>query len=76
MSIPCDKTFPWVQIKMFYLVTLTLVFDLLLENFNLGYIFWLLGTCTGALTFHLIVLCEKTFSWVPKNGPCDLDFGD
>jgi hypothetical protein len=34
MNISCDKTFPW---KIFDLVTL--VFDLLIGNFNLGFIF-------------------------------------
>jgi hypothetical protein len=55
----------WKDLSMgtiiFYLVTLTLVFDLLNESFNFGCIFWLVGT--RALTFHM------TFSWpwwVPK----------
>jgi hypothetical protein len=38
MSIPCDKTF--LRVPTFcYPVTLTLVFDLLIGNFNLDYIF-------------------------------------
>jgi hypothetical protein len=44
---------------------LTLTFDLLIENFNIGYIFWLKST--KALTFHMSVSCDKTFLWVPKN---------
>jgi hypothetical protein len=51
--------------KKFDLVTLSLVFDLLIENFNLGYIFWLVGT--RALTFHTSVCCYKTLPWVLKN---------
>jgi hypothetical protein len=50
LTIPCDK------IPTDF--TLTLVFDLLIENFNLDYIFWLVGTRT--LTFHLDVCCDKT----------------
>ena len=34
MSIPYDKTFPWVP--FFATVTLTLEFDLLIENFTLA----------------------------------------
>jgi hypothetical protein len=37
--------------KMFYLVTLTLVVDLLVENFDLSYIFRIRGT--RAFIFHL-----------------------
>jgi hypothetical protein len=48
--------------KMFDLVTL--VFDLLIENFNLVYIFWLVGT--RALTFHMSVPCDKKFPRVPN----------
>jgi hypothetical protein len=39
MSIPCEKTFPWVSTFL----TLTLMFDHLIENFNLVYIFWFVG---------------------------------
>ena len=38
MCIHCDKTF-LVGTKIFDLVTLTLKFDLLLKNFNLGHSF-------------------------------------
>jgi hypothetical protein len=44
---------------------LTLTFDLLIENFNIGYIFWLIST--KALAFHVSVSCDKTFLWVPTN---------
>jgi hypothetical protein len=44
-------------------VTLTLVLDLLIQNFNLGYIFWMV--CTRTLIFHMSVCCDKTFQWVP-----------
>ena len=57
MSIPCDKTFPWVI--FFYLVTLTLMFDLLIQDFNFGYIFWLVSTWT--LTFHISDPYDKNF---------------
>jgi hypothetical protein len=50
--------------NIFDLVTLTLVFDLYIENFNPGYIFWLVGAT--ALIFHMNVPCDKTFSWVQK----------
>jgi hypothetical protein len=43
-------------------VILTLVFGLLIENLNLGYIFWMIGTM--ALTFNINISCNKTFLWV------------
>jgi hypothetical protein len=47
-----------VSTKMFDLVSVvTLVFDLLIENFNLGCIFWMVGTFHG----------------YQKSWPCDLD---
>ena len=36
MGIPCHKTFHAVS-YFFHIVTLTLNFDLLLKNFNMGY---------------------------------------
>jgi hypothetical protein len=39
-------------------------FDLLIENFHLGYIFWLVGT--RALTFYMSAICDKIFSRVQK----------
>jgi hypothetical protein len=45
MSVLCDKTFP------FCIVTLTFVFDILVEN-----IFWVVGT--WALIFHMSVPCD------------------
>jgi hypothetical protein len=57
--------------NIFDLVTLTLVIDLLIENFDLGYIFCFAGTT--ALTFHTRASCvsdktfrgyNKTFSWM------------
>jgi hypothetical protein len=48
----------------------------LIENCNLGYIFWLAVSLLGkALTFHMTVPCNKIFSWIPKNWPCGLDLG-
>ena len=50
--------------KIFDLVTLTLEFDLLLKNFNLGHSF--LTRRGRAFIFHLYIPCDKTFPWVPK----------
>jgi hypothetical protein len=43
MIVPCDKT---MDTNRFDLVTLTLVFDLLIKNFNFGYIFGMVGART------------------------------
>jgi hypothetical protein len=45
-------------------VTLTLMFDSLTTNFNLGYNFQMV--CTRMLIFHMSVPCDKIFSWVPN----------
>jgi hypothetical protein len=50
--------------KLFDHVTLTLMLDLLIKNFNLGYNFQMI--CTRMLIFHMSVPCDKNFSWVPK----------
>jgi hypothetical protein len=42
----------------------TLVFGLLIKNFNIGHNFWMV--CTRALIFQLSISCDKTFLWVPK----------
>ena len=63
MSIPCDKTFPWVY--HYFLscdLTLTLEFDLLFKNFNLANNFWTVSA--RALIFHMSIPCYKTFPWV------------
>jgi hypothetical protein len=52
-----------VGTKRFDLVTLTLVFDIHIENFNYAYIF--LMVCTRTLIFHLSVCCDKSFQGVP-----------
>ena len=62
MSIPCDKTFPWIPL-FFFPVTLTLEFDLLFKNFNLANNFWIVSA--RALIFHMSIPCYKTFQWVP-----------
>ena len=49
--------------KIFDLVTLTLTFDLLLKNFNLGHNF--LTRRGRAFIFHIYIPCDKTFPWVP-----------
>jgi hypothetical protein len=41
-----------------------LMFDLLIENFNFGYIFWLAGN--SALILHMRAPCDKAIPWVPK----------
>jgi hypothetical protein len=43
---------------------LTLVFNPLAENLNLGYIIWMVGT--RALTFLMSFPCNETILWVPK----------
>ena len=50
--------------NFFYLVTLTLKFDLLLKNFNLGHSF--LIRRGRAFIFHIYIQYDKTFPWVPK----------
>jgi hypothetical protein len=44
-----------VGINRFYLVTLTFMFDLLTENFNLGCIFWMVGTNWGLWYFTWVM---------------------
>ena len=45
--------------KIFDLVTLTLEFDLLLKNFNLGHSF--LTRRDRAFIFHMYIPCDKAF---------------
>ena len=40
------------------------MFDLLIQNFNLGYIFWMVST--RALAFHISDPYDKNFMQVPK----------
>jgi hypothetical protein len=47
--------------KIFDLVTLTLVLDLLIKNFNLSYNFQIMST--KAWIFHMSIPCDKTFPW-------------
>ena len=49
--------------KIFELVTLTLKFDLLSKNFNLGHNF--LTRRGRAFVFHMCIPCSKTFNAVP-----------
>ena len=57
----------WQDLSMgtniFYLLTLTLKFDLLLKNFNLGNSF--LIRIGRAFIFHMCIPCSKTFNAVP-----------
>jgi hypothetical protein len=46
----------------FDLLALAFVFDWLAENFNLGYIFWMV--CTTTLIFHVSVPWDKNFPCV------------
>ena len=59
--------------KIFDLVTLTLEFDLLLKNFNLGHSF--LTRRGRAFIFHMYIPCDKAFPWVPKFLTQHLDLG-
>ena len=56
---------------MFYLLTLTLKFDLLLKNFNLVYNFH--TRKDGAFIFHMSIPCGKTFHMIPYVLPYDID---
>jgi hypothetical protein len=56
-SVPCDKTFSWVPQKF---DLLTFVLDLLTQNFNFGYIFWMV--CARTLMCHMGVSSDKAFS--------------
>ena len=47
---------------IFDLVTLTLKFDLLFKNFNLGYI---LTIRDMAFIFHICIPCDQTFQYGP-----------
>jgi hypothetical protein len=49
----------------FDIVTLTLAYDLLIKNINIGYIFWMVYVKT--LMFHLSVPYDNTIPWVPKD---------
>jgi hypothetical protein len=49
--------------KIFDLVTLTLMFDVLIKNFNLGCNFQMV--CTRMLIFYTSVPCDNIFSLVP-----------
>jgi hypothetical protein len=57
-------TRPFRGYQKFYLVILTLIFDLLIKNFSLGYIFWMV--CTTTLIFHMSIPCNKIFVRVQK----------
>jgi hypothetical protein len=43
--------------NIFDLLTLTLNFDLLFKNFNIGHIFWMVSD--RAFMFHVCIPCEK-----------------
>ena len=56
---------------IFDLVTLTLKFDLLFKNFNIGHNLW-----TGrdrTFIFHMCILCVKIFHTIDNFWPSDLD---
>ena len=52
-----------VSFLVFDLVTLTLKFDLLLKNFNLGHNFQ--TRSDKAFILHVCIPCDKTFHMVP-----------
>ena len=52
----------YVNTNTLDLVTLSLEFDLLYENFNLGNHFWTVST--RVLIFHTSILCDKTILWL------------
>jgi hypothetical protein len=56
VSIPCRPLIPFV--------TLTLKFDPLFKNFNIGHIFWMMSD--NVFIFHMCVPYDKTFLLVPK----------
>ena len=62
MFIPCEIPLCWYQIV--YPMTLTLTFDLLLKNFNLGHYFQ--TRCDKPVIFHMCIPCGKTFSVCTK----------
>jgi hypothetical protein len=62
MSVCCAKKIS-VDTNMFDFVTLTFMFDLLTEHFNIGCIFWIV--CIRILIFHMSVCCDKILPWVP-----------
>jgi hypothetical protein len=54
---------PFLGTKIFALVTLTLLNDILTENFKLDKSS---VVDIGVLTFNISELFDKTFTWVPK----------
>ena len=67
MCIPCDKTLSQHTI-IFYLLTLTLKFDLLSKNFNLGH-----NLRTVRDIFHMHFLGTRPFTSYHNFWPSDLD---
>jgi hypothetical protein len=59
LTVPCDKTFPWMPTGMI----LTMVFDLLIENFIFEYIFWMVWT--GTLIFDISIPCTIVLTLWP-----------
>ena len=63
----CTRVFlvtrPFTLYHIFYIVTLTLKFDLLLKNFNLGHN--CLTRRDRAFILHMCIPCDKTFHMVP-----------
>ena len=47
-----------------HVVALTLMFDLLFKNFNLGHKLWTVSD--RALIFHMCIPCDKTFHIIPS----------
>jgi hypothetical protein len=58
---------------IFYLLALTLKFDLHFKSCNIGNIFWMVSD--GDFVFHMHVPCDKTFILVPlilTSWPCNI----
>ena len=70
MSIPCDKTYPWVPL-FFLLVTLTLENDPFLKTFNLANNFWTVNA--RSLIFHISIPCDETIIFYPVTLALEFD---
>ena len=65
MCVPCDKALLSIPgTKKFYLVTLTLTFDLLLKSFNLRHNF--IYKRDKAFILYMCIPCGKTFLLIPN----------
>ena len=64
LCIPCDKLEDLSHDTIIFdLVMLTLKFDLLFKNFNLGHNLWTIRD--RAVIFHMCIPCDNTFHIIP-----------